>query len=192
MSLSFLKSLCVSVVLAGLGAGTLCAAPLTPPTGKPVIGGTVEWLASEVPFSAVIDGDLGGPSSFVGTPPDLSGGFFLLTLGGTLDDPEGSFSIDGVGDPADAFLTGVLEDLGYDDTRVTLVFGNLGGQGAGLFGKRVLISFFDIRSQPSVQGDLSGTASYSLASIAAIPLPAGGVLLLCGLGGLFLIGRRRV
>lgn len=191
-------SILAAALLAGLWGAGAGAAPLAPPVQNPVIGGQATYdgdLSSTGEIFALVEGDLSAPPVFDAPAPTLSGGTFLFTATGTPGvDLVADFFIEDVGgdfDPSLAFLSGVLEDYGYDDNLITLVFGSLGGEAASLFGSRVLVSFFDFGQLPQGSGPFSGVLSYTIQSISPIPLPLTGVLLMSGIGGLTLLRARR-
>lgn len=198
MQLSSRVSVLAVALLAGPWAGYAGAAPLSPAVRNPVIGGTASFdadLSSSGEIFALVEGDPSSPPVFDDPAPLLIGGSFLFNALGTPgDDLVADFIIDDVDgdfDPNNTFLSGVLEEFGYGDTLVTMIFGSLDGQAASLFGSRVLVSFFDFGALPQGAGAFSGRLSYTIQSISPIPLPLTGVLLLIGIGGLALLRTRR-
>jgi hypothetical protein len=144
--------------------------------------------ASSSAPAVAIDLDVFVPSAFL----DLSGPFF----GGALFVRRPDFS---------DFLSGDLVDVGFvtSDQEFTdtieLLFGNLGGSAAGAFGTRVLLTLFGEfgmeGDDPIVNGfasfDDPAFVSFTIAPIAAIPLPATAPLLLTALVGAGFLARRR-
>ncbi|WP_193141272.1 MULTISPECIES: VPLPA-CTERM sorting domain-containing protein [unclassified Meridianimarinicoccus] len=119
--------------------------------------------------------------------------------------PDGSFTSGdlAVADGAAAWLNGSLSQIAFtentagDDT-IELLFTTLNGAAAGEFGNLSVLTLMGefgptpfAASAPLATSGVFGTAQLNPASSAAIPLPAGAVLLLGALGALGLAARRR-
>lgn len=174
----------------GSGVGAACgdlgeagrggAAVLSPLLQDPSVSGagSVDGLLSSDSFLAPIEGDLQGPSLF-GDPALVLPGVSLILAGSMsfAGDVEASLVISGVDGgfgPEETFLSGALEDFGYEDSLVTLVFGDLAGQAASLLGSRVLVSLFGFDAPPAETGGVSGPVSHTIRSIVTVPLPLTG------------------
>lgn len=188
-------------LLTTLGAGLANAATLGLETEAPIAEASfavVEYLE----FGP--DGDLftfGGEVDYT-DGIDLTGFAEIgFGVGFSLTDPEGDaaggFSLF---DDTGHVLGGDLEAVGFFEDTIELLFGTLTGSGTGVFGDQVLATIiFDDPLGPNpftsfLDGE-SYVASISLASVRqlppTVPLPAGLVLILSGLGGFVMIGRRQ-
>jgi len=138
--------------------------------------GNVEYLI-DLPLDAV-DGLAEGEVTDGVETFDFSLSVFLNLI----DPPVGSLFITEQG-TFDEILGGMLESLDFGIDYVALLFGDLTGSAAGMFGSKALVVFRDF-DPTSLGGDTSVT-------ISPIPLPASAVLLLSGLGGVLVLARRR-
>lgn len=136
------------------------------------------------------------PALAVVTGADVAGDLYIeFSANFDMADPYGSFngalfSHDDAGD----FLSGDLVGLGFEEDRLQMLFANLTGSGAGVFGERTLVDFyfFDPVGADPVRG-LSDGGSYTIAgtAMAPVPLPVGLPMLGGGLIALVLLRRCR-
>jgi hypothetical protein len=193
-----------ALVAAGiaLGAGQAAAATLGLTTEAPSLSSNTALIDY---FEIPLEGDLSAFGSVVDFTNGVSPAGFAkigFGIGFSLADPmtgaSGGFDIS---DEDGIFLSGDLLALGFIKDVIELQFGNLKGSAAGLFSSSVLAMIaFDnpLGDNPFAslfEGD-SRSASIVISSIAdstvpPIPLPAGLILLLTGIGGIFLLKRRR-
>jgi hypothetical protein len=138
--------------------------------------GHVEYLIDLLPDA--VDGSADGEVTDGGETFDFSV-FAYISL---IDPPVGDLFITEQGTGVE-ILGGLLHSFDIDVDYVALLFGDLTGSAAGMFGSKALVVFRDF-DPTSLGGDTSVT-------ISPIPLPASAVLLLSGLGGVLVLARRR-
>jgi hypothetical protein len=198
-----MKKLVSGVALAiGLMAGTASmAAPVTladvvvnplkasggDPLGAFGIQGTVlESLTSGAPSFTLFEAG--------GVP--ISVGAFMGTTG-AVGGPLASFTLTDIFGAGGLLLTGDYLDENVDISAKTadVLFANTGGTASSLVGDYFIVSVLYVGSLPEdfkTDGTIMpGAVTLQSAELSAIPLPAGGVLLIGGLGALAVARRRK-
>lgn len=192
--------------LTTMSAGAASAASLgLTAAAAPVISGQGEALndpfdpiTNPIGFGFGLFGAIGGATSTMPTATGLT-----VNANADFDFVNGAlFVTDALGSK---FLSGDLIDVGFTTSNeeftdtIELLFGNLDGSAAGSFGMQVLLTLF---GEFGMEGDdpiTNGFASFddpafvsfSIAPVAAIPLPASAPLLLTALVGAGFFARRR-
>ncbi|WP_136636741.1 VPLPA-CTERM sorting domain-containing protein [Pseudooceanicola onchidii] len=189
-----MKTALYSAAVLATSAWAAVAAPLNLPTQpEPTIDFFVDATASVFGGYADLWFDTVALGSVVGAGPVLEVGVDVQ-LGFDVSDPYGTltgalFTTDG----ADGFLDGDLVNVGFDTYVVELVFGNLTGSAASLFGDFALVElFFEdpyLNDPLAMLEDGETYAVYGVvSSVAPVPLPAGLPLMAGGFA--LLIGLR--
>ncbi|WP_439580711.1 hypothetical protein [Elioraea sp.] len=186
MRIPGVKALVLGAAL-GLAAwsGPSAASPLTLTAAPPVLTGTVDYdfdVAGGfgVIFGAVDTLTLPGGAEAVFGLLDIDGLFDPGTLGANAVATLAVFEIaSSVSAGLDFFLVGDLLEFEVGTGVIGLLFGNLFGEGAALFGDHALVLLRDA----SLPGALSGLATIEISAVAAqaIPLPSSASLLLAAL-----------
>lgn len=160
-----------------LAATCFLAISAPPPASAATLSGT----------DVVLSADIGaGFGSAVGTVTDGMDlfNFEVIALFDPLDPlnaPMASLFITDMN--FDSYLDGLLQSVEVGADYVALLFGDLMGSGAAMFGSTARVVFTDFAlNNPFV------TASVT---IAPIPLPATALLLLSGMGGVVVVARKR-
>lgn len=199
------KKLVSSVALAiALMAGTAASAapvtladvvvdPLKAAGGDPsgafaIQGSTLESLVSGVPSFSLFTGG-------VGPTPITVAGFMSTTgpSGGPLDD----FTLFDFGGPLGLLLSGSYLDESIDLTgkTVDVLFANTGGAASAAVGDYFIVNVLYVGANPAdfkTDGTvMPGAVTLQSAKLTPIPLPAGAVLLIGGLGALAVARRRK-
>lgn len=108
--------------------------------------------------------------------------FFVIAIVSLIDPPDGSLLIsEQVGGAV--VLDGLLQGIEIGADYVALIFGDLQGSAAAMFGSQARVVFTDYDVNSPI-----GTASVT---VAPIPLPASALLLLSGVAGVVAMARKR-
>jgi hypothetical protein len=150
----------------------------------PASAATVTYSGTNIAYSVISF----GPNELDGVAiGEVSDGvdtfkFELSAFISLIDPPDGSLLItELVG--GDVVLDGLLQGIEIGSDYVALLFGNLQGSAAAMFGSKARVVFTEYNPNAP-----SGIATVT---VAPIPLPATALLLLSGMAGVIVVARKR-
>lgn len=183
--LGLLGKAAAATAFAFLAVGPAAAAPLDLDTTTPTLSGSSPDLPDFTAFSGVLD-----LLTLTGEAPmSISADITMSVVDDGSGARVGDFSIDGVdGFSPDPFLSSFdLLSFDFGRGRTTLLFGNLIGAGASLFGPEVLIT---VRERGANVPNAGPGSNITVENVAPIPLPLTAPLLVAGFAAMALIRRR--
>jgi hypothetical protein len=150
----------------------------------PASAATVTYTGTDVSYEVISFGpnELDGAASGEVTDGIDLFDFFVIAIVSLIDPPDGSLLItEQVGGAV--VLDGLLESIEIESDYVALLFGNLQGSAAGMFGSKARVVFTDYDPNKP-----QGTSSVT---VAPVPIPATALLLLSGIAGVLVLSRKR-
>jgi hypothetical protein len=177
-----------ATAFAFLAVGPAAAAPLDIDTTTPILSGSSDDLPDFTAFFGALDTLTLTGASPLGIDAEIA----MSVVDDGSGNLFGDFSIDGVdGFSDDPFLSSFdLVSFDFGNGRTTLLFENLIGSGASLFGPQVLITVRERGAGEPGAGEPGPGSNITVENVAPIPLPMTAPLLAAGLGALALVRRR--